>query len=56
MRLYIRYENAYPYLPIAIGCSVQELSEQTGASINTIRSAISHKAKTFAVVEIEEDK
>lgn len=43
MKLYLMVTDDKYELPIAVATNVNELSRMSGKSVNTIRSAISHK-------------
>lgn len=55
VKVYIKYENKYPFLPEAIAYSQRELAKLLGKSLNTVASAISRKQDNYAVIEIEDD-
>ena len=55
MKVYIKYDRHKPHLPVAIADSKEELAVMIGASLNTVRSSLSHGIESFAEVEIYED-
>lgn len=57
-KVYLKVTNDIYELPIAIGDTPKELSEQTGHSPATILSSITHKHGTFRrlIIEVEDDE
>jgi len=55
MKIYVKYENKHPYLPVAVGDSAKELAARLGIPVSTVLSSISHKVRTYAIVEVKED-
>lgn len=56
-KVYMKVTNDIYELPVAIGDTIKELSEQTGHSPATILSSISHKRGTFRrlIIEVEDE-
>ena len=53
--VYVKYDHAYPYLPIAIADTIPELARQLGVTANTIYSSMSHGRKTYQKVYYDPD-
>lgn len=56
MKLFIAYAKEPPYLPIAVAGSAAELARMLGIKENCIQTGISHGAKTYARVEVENEQ
>ena len=52
MKVYIKYDRHKPHLPVAIADSKEELAVMIGASLNTVRSSLSHGVDTVVEVEL----
>lgn len=56
--IWVAYERRYPYLPIAVADTAQELAREVGVTYNTVVSAIAHhksgrsKKSRYCKVEI----
>ena len=56
MKLFIAYAKEPPCLPIAVAGSAAELARMLGIKENCIQTGISHGAKTYARVEVENEQ
>ena len=56
MKVFIKYSNKPPYLPIAVADSKTELARILGVSPNSVISSYAHKRSTFVEVEVDEDE
>lgn len=54
-KLYVKYANEYPYLPLAVADSKAELAMILGVSRNTVESSFSHGLNTFKEVDYVPD-
>lgn len=55
LKLYLRVTNDQYELPVAVAESPKELAQLLGITANNVKSSISHKVKTYCVVEVEDD-
>ena len=54
-RCFIKYAKEYPYLPVAIGDTKEELARRLGISANTVYSSFSKGYETFKEVDYKPD-
>lgn len=54
IKLYVKYDKVYPYLPLAVADSKSELARMLGVSLNTVVSSFSHGLETFKEIVIDE--
>lgn len=55
LKLYLRVTDDQYELPVAVAESPTELARMLGIRQNNVTSSISHKVKTYCVVEVEDD-
>lgn len=55
-KLFVKYDNKPPYLPIAVADSKAELARMLNIRTNVVSSAFSHKQSTYKVIKIDDGK
>lgn len=56
MKVYVKYSNKPPYLPVAVADSKAELAKMLGVRLNNVICAFHKKTKTYQEVEIPDDE
>ena len=56
MKVYVKYSNKPPYLPVAVADSKAELAKMLGVRLNNVICAFYKKTKTYQEVEIPDDE